>query len=655
MKHGLFLTSLFMATCSAWATAYSVKSPDGLNEIVLNVEQNVNLSIIRNNTLIVSPTEIALELQGGEKLGVTPRVKEMQTRTIDEVIKTPFYKKSQIVSKGNQKTIVFEENYSITLAAFDDGVAYRWETSRPGEITIINEKTGLVAAKDDHVYITYGNGDFKGDRLQVSWENLYTDGPLSSVDPKQLIFLPLYMQTDAGVLVMSETDLIDYPGMNFFKVEGKPALEACFAKYPDPGKIEDTQRHRRIHGRLEFIAKTQGTRTFPWRTFTLAATPAQLINADLNYKLAAPSVLSDIRWIKPGKVAWDWWNDWNVKHVNFRAGCNTETYKFYIDFAAKHDIEYVILDEGWSKHLKIMEISEDVDLPELFKYAAKKEVGLILWASWPQLYNRQEEVIKKYAEMGAKGFKIDFFDRDDQDVVRYLEETAKVAAKYKVLVDYHGIFKPAGLQRKYPNIINYEAVFGQEQLKWGDSKRDFMRHDTVLPFTRMVAGPMDYTPGAMLNATKASFAANWAAPMSQGTRVHQMALFVTFEAPLQMLCDTPSNYLDNPECTKFLADIPTVWDETVGVAGEPGKNCIIARRKGDDWYIAAIGNWDAQEITIDLGPILKKGRWKAEIFKDGINADRDAKDWATETATFHATDKLTITLQPGGGWVGHFE
>ena len=655
MTHGLHIASLLMVACSAFATTYSVKSPDGLNEIVLNAEHALTISIMRNNTPIVAPTEIALELQGGETLGLAPHVKDMQVRAIDDVIHNHIYKKSQIVAKGNQKTITFDGNYSVTLAAFNDGVAYRWETSRTGEITIVNEKGGLVAAKDYHAFITYGNGDFKGDRLQVSWENLYTDGAISSIDTKQLIFLPLYIKTDAGVLVMSETDLADYPGMNFFKVEGKTAFTACFAKYPDQTTIEDTQRHRRIHGRQGFIAKTQGTRTFPWRTFTLAATPAHLINADLNYTLATPSVLRDTSWIKPGKVAWDWWNDWNVKHVNFRAGCNTETYKFYIDFAAKHNIEYVILDEGWSKHLKIMEISDEVDLVELFKYAAKKEVGLILWASWPQLYNRQEEVIKKYAEMGAKGFKIDFFDRDDQDVVRYLEETAKVAAKYKVLVDYHGIFKPAGLQRKYPNIINYEAVFGLEQLKWGDNKRDFMRHDTILPFTRMVAGPMDYTPGAMLNATKSSFAANWAAPMSQGTRVHQMALLVMLEAPLQMLCDSPSNYLDNPACTAFMADIPTVWDETIGIAGEPGKNCVIARRKGDEWYIAAIGNWDAQEITIDLAPILKKGRWTAEIFKDGVNADRDAKDWAFEKTKFHAADKLTISLKPGGGWVGHFE
>ena len=387
--------------------------------------------------------------------------------------------------------------------------------------------------------------------------------------------------------------------------------------------------------------------------FILAPSAAKLCEADIPYALATPCALAgDLSWIKPGKVAWDWWNNWNVSGVKFRAGCNTKTYEYYIDFAKEQKVEYVIFDEGWSVKLKIMEINPEVDVPHLVKYANSRGVGIILWCSWPQLVGRQHEVFRKYAGLGVKGFKIDFMDRDDAFLVSYLEETARIAADYHLVIDYHGMYKPTGLSRTYPNILNYEGVHGLECMKW-EKDTDFPANDLKAFFTRMTAGPMDYTPGAMINMTKKQFRPSYDLPGSQGTRVHQMALMSLYEAPLQMLCDSPTQYLRNQECFAFMAAVPTTWDETIGLAGDVDRYAVTARRKDDVWYVAAIGSWEPQEIKIDTA-FLGEGPWKVEIFKDGINADRDATDYEHRFETISAGEKLTLRLAPGGGWTARF-
>lgn len=637
-----------------FAETYSVKSPNGKNEIALDVKEGLSISITQKGACILKQMPIAMEIEG-VTVGKNLKIKNCIDSTDNEKILPPVYKKHEILVNGMRKMIVFENNTALTLVAYDDGVAYRWETTLPGTITVLNEKADLSFAEDNQVFATYNNDPYNKDLFQNSFECLYDSKKVSELNTEKMVLLPLYVKTPTGCMTISETDLLDYPGWNLFPSDKQTLLKSGFARYPIQEKVIDNQRHRRIHERENFIAKTSGTRTFPWRTFTMADRPAELLNADLNYKLASPCVLDDVSWIKTGQVAWDWWNEWNVTGVDFRAGCNTETYKYYIDFASKYGIRYVILDEGWSKKLKIMEISDDVDLKTLLAYAEKKNVGLILWASWPQFYNRQEEIISHYAKMGAKGFKIDFFDRDDQDVLQYMEKTAQIAAKFKVLLAYHGTFKPSGMHRKYPNLINYEGVFGLEQVKWGDSNRDFMRHDTIIPFTRMVAGPMDYTAGAMKNQTRKHFKPNFELPGAQGTRVHQMTLLMLLEGPLQMMCDSPSEYLKNPECTEFLSKIPTKWDEVIGIDGEPGQFCILARRVGDLVYIGGIGNWDKREYELDLSTVLAKKSYKATIFRDGINADRNPEDWKKEIITVNGADKIKLVLQPGGGWIGRFE
>ena len=349
-----------------------------------------------------------------------------------------------------------------------------------------------------------------------------------------------------------------------------------------------------------------------------------------------------------GKVAWDWWNDWNVSGVSFKAGCNTATYEYYINFAAKFGIEYVIMDEGWSRHLDVMEISPETDVPHLVEYANARGVGIILWCAWPQLVGRQNEVFARYAKMGVKGFKIDFMNRDDQVMERYLEETARIAADWKLVLDYHGMHKPTGFSRTYPNVLNYEGVHGLEEVKWEDGS-DFPRNDLMSFYCRQSAGPMDYTPGAMLNMTKAQFRSNYSRPGSQGTRVHQMALMTLCEAPLQMLCDSPTQYLRNRECFEFMAKVPVAWDETVGLGGEMESFAVVARRKGEVWYVAAIGAWRPQKFDIDTS-FLCKGRWLAEIFADGINADQDAADYVLRVESIVVGAKIPVELAPGGGW-----
>ena len=379
-----------------------------------------------------------------------------------------------------------------------------------------------------------------------------------------------------------------------------------------------------------------------------------MLDNDLVWLLGTPAdAQTDWSWVKPGKVAWEWWNDWNVSKVPFRAGCNTATYEYYIDFAQQFGIEYVIMDEGWSKELQIMELNPETDVPHLVKYANARGVGIILWCAWPQLVGRQHEVFSKYANMGVKGFKIDFMDRDDQEMELYLEETAKIAAEYKLLIDYHGMHKPTGMSRTYPNILNYEGIHGLECTKWEDGRTDFMRNDLLGLYCRMSAGPMDYTPGAMINMARKQIRASLMQPGSQGTRVHQMALMALYEAPLQMLCDSPTQYLRNRECFEFMAKVPVVWDETIGLPGEMEKSAAIARRKGDAWYVAAINSWEPCTMEIDTS-FLGDGKWRAEIFADGLNADRDATDYVKKSESFKAGEKIKIELAPGGGWIARF-
>lgn len=401
----------------------------------------------------------------------------------------------------------------------------------------------------------------------------------------------------------------------------------------------------------DYIAKSQGPRSFPWRVLAVSASDKELLNNDLVYQLASPSRLPDISWIKPGKVAWDWWNDWNIYGVDFRAGINNETYKYYIDFAAGHGIEYVILDEGWAvnKQADLLQVVPEINIKELVDYGKAKNVGIILWAGYWAMDRDLENVCRIYSDMGVKGFKVDFMNRDDQAMVDFYYRCAAAAAKYKLMIDYHGAYKPTGLHRTYPNVINFEGVFGLEQLKWSPPETDMVTFDVTMPYIRMLAGPLDYTQGAMRNATRQNYRPVNSEPMSQGTRCRQLAEYVVFESPFNMLCDNPSNYMNEPECTRFIAEIPTVWDRTVALDGRVGEYIAIARQKDGVWYVGGLTNWDKRELTVDLS-FLGDSNYQLEIFRDGLNADRAARDYKREIVPVPASKKLAVTLMPGGGF-----
>ncbi len=656
----------FACCGTAQAQTIGVKSPDGLNEIRLMTEPTLSYAVLRAGVERVAPTPISMEVEGRGVLGgAGAKVESSETVSVKGKVRTPLYKKAEIDESANRTTVSFDGGWKVVMVARNDGVAYRFETSLPGKVKVLNEAAGL-RFPDPQAAVYAGYCRDRGDPLQCSWESVYAATNAAGVAAAgQTVYLPLVVKHSDGVaMCVTESDLLDYPGLNLRRAQdGSCALEPHMARYPakvehrdgkEIGSPERPLRHIRVTERAPYLAETAGTRAFPWRVFMLAPSEAKLCEADIVYALATPCRLAKTDWIRPGKVAWEWWNCWNVSGVPFRAGCNTATYEYYIDFAAEFGVEYVIMDEGWSKHLNVMELNPETDVPHLVKYANARGVGIILWCAWPQLVGRQDEVFAKYAKMGVKGFKIDFMDRDDQQLENFLEETAKAAAEWKLVLDYHGMHKPTGFSRAYPNVLNYEGIHGLECTKWEGVGVDFPRNDVLSFFCRMSAGPMDYTPGAMLNMTKAQYRASMAQPGSQGTRVHQMALMSLYEAPLQMLCDSPTQYLRNRECFSFMSRVPVVWDETVGLAGEIGEYAAVARRSGDVWYVSAIGSWTPRKLEIAL-PFLGEGKWRAEVFEDGVNADRDATDYRRSVVTVTAETKLAVSLAPGGGWTARIE
>lgn len=655
---GLSVLALLVGSMSLQAQkVYEVKDASGSVEVRVEIgKEDVRYSVLQGGETMIASSPISMTLTDGTVFGSYPRVRKVHRRAIDETIAPPLYRKTQIENKCNELTIDFKGDYSLVFRAYEDGAAYRFVSRRKQPFEVKSEEATFGLPADLHVYAAYPKGrmnEGKKDPLYSSFQNVYTYTSLSEWTDGQFAFLPLLVEGKNGKKIcITEADLLNYPGMYLANDAEKKALKGVFAAYPDKVVPEVRGLKGVVKSRKDYIAKVEGETAFPWRVMVISEKDTELLDNDMVYKLATPAQFSDFSWIKPGKVAWDWWNNWSLYGVDFRAGINTETYKYYIDFASRNGIEYVILDEGWSVPgaADLMQVVPEIDLKEIIAHADKKNVGIILWAGYLAFDKDMDRVCRHYAEMGVKGFKIDFMDRDDQIVVDFNRRAAETGAKYKLLIDLHGTFKPTGLQRTYPNAINFEGVFGLEEVKWAEKGMDQVTYDVTFPFIRMLAGPVDYTQGAMMNANKENFRAVYTEPMSQGTRCRQLAEYVIFESPLNMLCDSPSNYEKEPECTSFIAGIPTVWDETRPLLAKVGKYIVTARRKGDVWYVGGLTNWEARDLEIDLS-FLASGTYQAEIFKDGINADLVAKDYKKEERTIDTTRKQTIHLAPGGGFV----
>ena len=649
---------LFLCVGSVSVSAqktYQLESPDKKLQTVVTIGDDIRFSMTHEGSEVLASSPISMTLQNGVVLGEKPRVSKVMRGVADKSIPSPLYKKSEVQDVYNEVTFAFRGNYGLVFRAYNDGLAYRFTTKMKDSIVVVDEEAYFNFPADYSAFAPYVNNTkvtFE-EQYMNSFEQPYVYEPITKLNSKRLMFLPLLVDLEGGKkLCITEADLEDYPGMFLNNSTTQPALKPVFAPYP---KVKKQGGHNNLQMLVEerehYIAKTKGTRSFPWRVFVVSAEDRQLADCDMVYRLASPCRVKDLSWIKPGKVAWEWWNDWNIDGVDFRAGINNDTYKYYIDFASEHGIEYVILDEGWAVNLKadLMQVIPEINLQELVDYGKSKNVGIILWAGYYAFDRDMENVVKHYAEMGVKGFKVDFMDRDDQEMMNFLYRAAETCARYQMMVDFHGICKPTGLQRTYPNVINYEGVYGLENLKWAAQTHDMPKYDVTIPFIRMLAGPMDYTQGAMRNAIRSNYFPVNSEPMSQGTRCHQLATYVIFESPLNMLCDNPSNYRREAECTNFIADIPTVWDKTVALDGKVGEYVAIARQHGNDWYVGALTNWDARELTLDLS-FLGEGNYTLELFKDGINADRAARDYKKEVIPVPADRKVTIKMAPGGGW-----
>jgi alpha-glucosidase len=623
--------------------SYNLVSPDSRMKVVVNSSHNLLWSATHNGEQLIIPSAISLDIEGFSD--ALPDVVSAKKEKVNRTFEAINYHKKIVRDECNQLTLTFKGNYGVIFRAYNDAVAYRFFVNNKKELVVNNEVANFNFEKDHPAFYPIQWDYRDGKMFNSSFEALYRETRLSEFPKDSLAFLPLLVDAGNKKALILEADLEDYPGMYLDLNETQKGFKAVFAPYPTKTYVKE--RNLIPSERAKYIAKTGASRTFPWRVVVVSEHDKDLLNQDIVQKLAADPRISNVSWIKPGLVAWDWWNNWNITHVNFKAGINTETYKYYIDFASANRVSYIVMDEGWSQKSDLMSTMPDINLKEIVDYGKQKKVDVILWATWYNVIRQMDRAFPYYADLGIKGFKIDFLDRDDQLAVASTYEIAKKAAEHKLLVDYHGIYKPAGLQRTYPNVIGIEGVKGLENYKWADE--DQPRYTVTIPFIRMVAGPMDYTPGALRNANKDNFRPVNDNPMAKGTRCNQLAMYVMYDAPLQMLSDNPTAYQKEQECTDFIVKIPTVFDETVPLDGKVAEYAAVARRSGDTWFVAAMTNWSSRDLTLDLS-FLPEGDFEAEIFSDGRNADRDGTDYIKQVKKISRSEKVTIHMAPGGGW-----
>lgn len=656
MKRAIIFSILSWLCLAAYSQKQlSLKSPDGTIEVRIDTGEKIVYSVLHDKDEIVTNSPLSMTLTDGTVYGKQSKLTGITKKSVNETIISPVYKKKRVPNRYNELQLKFRNNFQLIFRAYDDGVAYRFVSTTSQPISVKSEQVELNFPSNPKAYIPYVSKNIHSleGQFYSSFESPYTYVPIAEWDNKRLAFLPIVIEGPGNKkIAFTEADLLDYPGMYFYNENQSTCLKGVFAPYPKEVKQGGHNMLQAVvQSREDYIATYKKGTSFPWRTIIISRSDYELANNDMVYKLAsAPNSKQDFSWIKPGKVAWDWWNDWNLYGVDFKSGINNETYKYYIDFASKYKIEYVILDEGWAvnKQADLFQVVPEIDLKELVAYANERNVGLILWAGYYAFNKDIEGICKHYSEMGIKGFKIDFMDRDDQVMVDFHHQAAQIAARHRMLIDFHGTYKPTGLQRTYPNVINFEGVYGLEQMKW-TAEPDQVTYDVTMPYIRMLAGPIDYTQGAMRNATRKNYRAINNEAMSQGTRCRQLAEYVVFESPLNMLCDNPSNYMQEEECTQAIAEVPTIWDETIALNGEISKYISIARKKGSVWYIGSMTNWDERTLELDLS-FLGAGSYQAEIFRDGINADKAARDYKKEIIAVPSNKKLTIRMAPGGGF-----
>ena len=642
------------ASLAAKEKKYVLSSPDGTLKVEISAGNELVYQVMHGNDTILSHSNIALVLEDGTIVGRTPRITGERRKKIKDNIESPFYRFKEFVATGNELDLKLKGGFGIIFRAYNEGVAYRFYTTQSSDIIIKEEQAEFNFKEDYTAYLPYTTNDKQP--MAMAFQNVYDITPLSKAQPK-LAFLPVTVDCGSVKLTLLESDLEAYPGMFVQSQQGKYGLKGVFAPYPAKTDFYPWRKQEYVTETTDFISRSRGSRSYPWRVLAITEKDTDMPVNNLVYALASPNRIGDTSWVKTGKVAWDWWNDWNLKGVPFKAGINMDTYKYYIDFASRNGIEFIVLDEGWynPKSGDMLTVIPELDLPELIAYGKSKGVEIVLWTVFNVLDSQLEAACKKYADMGIKGFKVDFLDRDDQTAVEMVYRIAEMTARYKLTLDLHGIYKPTGINRTYPHIINFESVFGMEEVKWTDIKNNMPLYDVTFPYIRMMAGPVDYTPGAMRNATKADWRAMYYTPASMGTRCHQLAAYIVHDSPFTMLCDAPTNYLNEQECVDFMASLPVEVDSTFIASGELGKYIVTVRKKDVNWYIGGMTNWDERDVQLDFSFLPEGVSYTAVLFKDGVNANKQAEDYRKETICINKDSRLTLHLASGGGFAMKLE
>lgn len=642
------------ASFAAKEKKYVLSSPDGTLKVEISAGNELAYQVMHGNDTILSHSNIGLVLENGTIVGKTPRITGERRRKIKDNIESPFYRFKEFVATGNELDLKLKGGFGIIFRAYNEGVAYRFYTTQSSDIIIKEEQAEFNFKEDYTAYLPYTTNDKKP--MAMAYQNVYDITPLSKAQPK-LAFLPVTVDCGSVKLTLLESDLEAYPGMFVQSQQGKYGLKGVFAPYPAKTDFYPWRKQEYVTETTDFISRSRGSRSYPWRVLAITEKDTDMPVNNLVYALASPNRIGDTSWIKTGKVAWDWWNDWNLKGVPFKVGINMDTYKYYIDFASRNGLEFIVLDEGWydPKSGDMLTVIPELDLPELIAYGKSKGVEIVLWTVFNVLDSQLEAACKKYADMGIKGFKVDFLDRDDQTAVEMVYRIAEMTARYKLTLDLHGIYKPTGINRTYPHIINFESVFGMEEVKWTDIKNNMPLYDVTFPYIRMMAGPVDYTPGAMRNATKADWRAMYYTPASMGTRCHQLAAYIVHDSPFTMLCDAPTNYLNEQECVDFIASLPVEVDSTFIASGELGKYIVTVRKKDVNWYIGGMTNWDERDVQLDFSFLPEGMSYTAVLFKDGVNANKQAEDYRKETIRIDKDSRLTLHLASGGGFAMKLE
>jgi alpha-glucosidase len=640
-KAVIVLTALMLVGSAVAQSSYSLLSPNKQIEIKIQAGDRIQYDVLFKGMPVLQKSTFSIDIDHNT-LGWQPRVKSAKPRSYDGTLEPAVRQKfAKIRENYNELRLDMEDNYAVVFRAYDEGTAYRFETSLPqNNVKVYQEEVSLNFAGDYSAYYPLEESFMSHN------ERRFPVFKLNEIPPSSIASLPAVVDAGNGVKVaVAESDIEDYPGL-WLHGTSRNALSATFPHYPLQEVLE-RDRDYRVTEAADYIAVTRGTRTYPWRLLGISERDGDLITNQLVWLLEKPSQVQDTSWIKPGKVAWDWWNANNVFGVDFKAGINTQTYKYYIDFAAKYGLQYIVLDEGWYKLGDVMAVVPEINMDELTAYARQKNVGIILWVVWKTFDDKFDQALDQFRKWGIQGIKIDFMQRNDQKLINFYYKTCRETAKRHMLVDFHGGQSQITMTRTWPNMISGEGVRGMEWSKW--SAESEPQHNVTLPFTRMFLGPMDYTPGAMLNATKTNFAPIHERPMAMGTRCHQLGMYVVFESPLQMLADSPSNYMREPEAMEFLGAVPTVWDETKVLEARLGEYVLVARRSGRDWYIGAMTNWTGRDLDVDLS-FLPSGSFTMDAYRDGVNADRMAGDYVKTKTQVTRDKKLKITLAPGGGW-----